>query len=70
MQVIRFNTWLCADDALKIIELLDALREALVSEHYEGIVEIMQHYPEASATTDFDRRQLELPLDMDANPPF
>ena len=63
MQVIRINTWLCADDAMKIIELLDALRDALVAEHHEGIVEIMQSHPDRSAAIDFDRRQLELPLD-------
>ncbi len=68
MQVIRINTWLCADDAMKMIELLDALREALVEEHHEGIAEIMQNQAEQSAVVARDRRQLELPIGTD--PPF
>ena len=68
MQVIRINTWLCAGDALKMIELLDALREALVEEHYEGIAEIMQNHTDQSAVVVRDRRQLELPIGTD--PPF
>lgn len=65
MQVIRINAWLSPDDAIKIIELLDALREALVEEHYEGIVDIMQVLPNRSTSFHIDRRQMELPIDED-----
>lgn len=65
MQVIRINTWLCAGDAMKMIELLDALREALVEEHHEGITEIMRDHPTQSATVAVDKRQLELPIGND-----
>ena len=68
MQVIRINTWLCADDALKMIELLDALRDALAQEHHQGIAEIMQNHAKQSAVVARDRRQLELPIDT--GPPF
>ena len=69
MQVIRINTWLSPGEAMKIIELLDALRESLVEEHYEGIRVIMQVHPNQSASISIDKRQLELPIGDD-NLPF
>ncbi len=62
MQVMKIYTWLDAADALKVIELLDALREALIEEHAEHIEAMLRDSGQLAETRTDSQQQGELPF--------
>lgn len=62
MQVMKLTTWLEADEAMKVIELLDTLREALIEEHGEGIKEMLRESMQSPEVQTDSEQQKELPL--------
>ena len=62
MQVMKIHTWLDAGDAIKVVESLDALREALLEEHAEDIKAMLRDSSQLSETRTDSKQQWELPL--------
>ena len=57
MKVLRLYTHWRAEDAYSVLAFIDKLREQIINEYDEEIVQMLQE-----ASTDNDEQQLELPL--------